>query len=144
MRNPAIVLIVGLAAVLMFSDIAVAQEVTDIAPGPGWLPAVRRHSLKAQAEDRKKYIDGHKNDPHNLTGVWGEAGIPLNMSTLPTYTPNGEQLAKETEAEVSPAGVPIEGSKDPQAKCDPMGFPRLFSFNWGFELIQLPNRTLQF
>src|SRR4030065_281180 len=101
MRNPAIVLILGLTAVLTFSGLASAQEVTDIAPGPGWLPAVRRHSQGARAKDRVQYIEGRKNDPHNLTGVWGENGIPLNMKAVPPYTPYGQQLAEATQADIS-------------------------------------------
>ena len=144
MRNPLVVLFLGFMSVLMFAGVTLAQEVTDIAPGPGWKPAPRRHSKEARAKDRVQYIEGKKNDPHNLTGVWGENGIPLNTKTAPPYTPYGEQLATQTQADISTAGIPIDGSKDPQEICDPMGFPRLFAFNYGFEFIQLPDRMLEF
>ncbi len=144
MRNPVVALFLGLTWALAFAGLALAQEVTDIAPGPGWKPAPRRHSKEARAKDRVQYIEGKKNDPHNLTGVWGEAGIPLNTKAAPPYTPYGEQLAAQTQADISPAGIPIDGSKDPQEICDPMGFPRLFAFNYGFEFIQLPDRMLEF
>ena len=144
MRNLFIGLILSLAAVLVFSDVALAQEATDIPPGPGWLPAVRRHSLQARAADRVKYIEGRKLDPHNLSGMWGETGISLNVRGAPPFTPHGQQLSDATQADISPAGFAIESSKDPQQICDPMGFPRLFTFNYGFEFIQLPDRLLQF
>jgi hypothetical protein len=28
--------------------------------------------------------------------------------------------------------------------CDPLGYPRLFAYNYGFEFVVLPNRVLQF
>jgi len=143
MRNFFIGSILTFAAVLLFTEAALAQ-VTDIPPGPGWLPAVRRHSFEAQQADRKKYIDGHKLDPHDLTGVWGENGVSLNMKTLPPFTPYGKELSDATQAEMSPAGFAIESSKDPQQICDPMGFPRLFSFNYGFEFAQLPGKLIEF
>ena len=144
MRKHVIALVLALSAVLTCSELAVAQEVTDIAPGPGWKPAPRRHSNEARAKDRVQYIEGKKNDPHNLTGVWGEAGIPLNMKAVPPYTPYGEELAAKTQADLSAAGIPIDASKDPQEICDPMGFPRLFTFNYGFEFMQSPDRMVEF
>jgi hypothetical protein len=30
------------------------------------------------------------------------------------------------------------------ATCDPLGFPRDFAFNYGFEMVQVPNRVFQF
>ncbi len=73
MRNLMSGLILSLVAVLVFSDTALAQEETDLSPGPGWLPAVRRHSLEAQRQDRIKYkIDERKHDPRDLNGMWGK------------------------------------------------------------------------
>ena len=128
---------------LVFSDLVLAQT-TDVPPGPGWLSAIRRRSDEAQAADRIKYgIDEQVLDPHDLSGMWGENGVRLNRD-VPPYTPYGQELSDATEADLSPAGIPIESSKDPQLICDPMGWPRLFSFNYGMEFVQLPNRLLQF
>ena len=144
MRNLLIGFTFTLTILLIFSDIGWAQEVTDIAPGPGWLPAVRRHSVEAQRADRIKYkIDQRKLDSHDLTGMWGETGFGLNSKDAPPFTPYGQQLSDATQADISSAGFAIDASKDPQQMCDPMGFPRLWSFNYGFEFIQLPDRMLQ-
>ncbi len=143
MRSLSMGSILGLAAVLVFSDLALAQT-TDITPGPGWLAAIRRHSDEAQAADRIKYkVDEQTLDSHDLTGMWGENGVRLNRD-VPPFTPYGQELSDATQADISAAGFAIESSKDPQLICDPMGFPRLFSFNYGMEFIQLPNRLLQF
>jgi hypothetical protein len=145
MRNLFNGLILSLVAVLVVSDLAWSQEVTDISPGPGWLPAVRRHSVEAQRADRIKYkIDERKHDPRDLSGMWGENGFGLNSRAAPPFTPYGQQLSEATQADISAAGFAIDGSKDPQQICDPMGFPRLWTFNYGMEFVQLPDRLLQF
>ena len=33
---------------------------------------------------------------------------------------------------------------DPMMICDPLGYPRLFAYNYGFEFVVLPNRVVQF
>ena len=35
-------------------------------------------------------------------------------------------------------------SKDGMLTCDPLGWPRWFTYNYGFEFVQLPDRLLQF
>ena len=37
-----------------------------------------------------------------------------------------------------------EGSKDPMLHCDPLGYPRSFTYTYGMEIITLPDRILQF
>src|SRR3954466_14069851 len=97
-----------LAAVLVFSYVGRAQEATDVPPGPGWLPAVRRHSVEAQKADRIKYkVDQRKLDPHDLNGMWGENGFGLNSKAAPPFTPFGQKLSDATEADVSTAGFAI-------------------------------------
>ena len=144
MRSLLIGLTLTLTVLLISSDIGWAQEATDIPPGPGWLPAVRRHSVEAQKADRIKFkIDQRKLDPHDLTGMWGETGFGLNAKTAPPFTPYGQQLSDATKSQISSAGFAIDGEKDPQQMCDPMGFPRLWTFNYGMEFVQLPDRMLQ-
>ena len=92
MRNLSIGSILSLAAVLVFSEVALAQT-TDITPGPGWLAAIRRHSDEAQAADRVDYkIDEQTLDPYDLSGMWGENGIRLNRD-VPPFTPYGQELS---------------------------------------------------
>jgi hypothetical protein len=54
-----------------------------------------------------------------------------------------EVIWEEMQADISPAGIPVDGSRDPQKMCDPMGFRRLFAFNYGFELLQTA-KTVEF
>ena len=99
MRKSLIGFTFTLTVLLSFSDIGWAQEATDIPPGPGWLPAVRRHSVEAQRADRTKYkIDQRKLDPHDLTGMWGETGFGLNAKGVPPFTPYGQQLSEATKS----------------------------------------------
>jgi hypothetical protein len=92
------------------------------------------------ADDREKaHVDTHPFDPHDLSGVWGDNGIELDLKTLPPFTPYGEKLYEATKSI-----VPGENSKDPMNICDPLGYPRAFAYNYGMEFVQLPGRVLQF
>jgi hypothetical protein len=64
-------------------------------------------------------------------------------------TPNGRTLWEATQADANPReptggtnGGP--GSKDPMLRCDPLGYPRLATYNYGTEFAHLPNRVVQF
>ena len=68
-------------ALLAFSPFAVAQtsgrEAAPLTPGPGWKTCPRCQSPARLADDRKKAaVDTHPFDPHDLSGVWGNNGIP--------------------------------------------------------------------
>ena len=156
MRNIVIVSVVLLAAVLAFGPVGLAQrqstmpkpglEVPLVTPGPGWKACPRCKNDGYAAEDRKKAnVDTRKFDAHDISGVWsgdlddlGANGTPLNENAAPSFTPYGQKLYEATisDAEWS--------SKDPRNVCDPMGFPRSYSYNYGIEFIQLPGRTLEF
>lgn len=75
---------------------------------------------------------------------YGEQRRALDMKAVPPMTPLGKQLYDATKSEETPAGVPLSNSKDGMLICDPLGFPRLFAYNYGFEFVQLPDRVLQF
>ncbi len=62
----------------------------------------------------------------------------------PPLTPWGQEKYDATRADETPDGEPISNSKDPILMCDPMGWPRLFTYNYGFEFVQLPDRMFQF
>jgi hypothetical protein len=98
---------------------------------------------------REKYkVDGHAFNARDLTGVWGNNGISLDFKTLPALTPYGTELWAATQAEQLHPDVPPmnggEGSKDPMLHCDPLGYPRSLTYNYGFEFSHLPDRVLQF
>jgi hypothetical protein len=142
MRNAGI----GLARTLIFvfgvSLVALAQH----APTPpGWplCPRCQGPQDRAAAREKEK-IDGHAFDPHNLDGVWGNNGIELDIKNVPSFTAWGYEQYQATRAEDSPLGIPLSNSKDPMMRCDPLGYPRLFAYNYGFEFLQEKDRVIQF
>jgi hypothetical protein len=148
MRNFAIVSIALLAVFLMFGRrVSLAQairggglQIPVITPGPGWKTCPRCENTAHVEDDRKKAgVDTHPFDKHDISGVWGDNGIELNLKTLPPFTPYGQKLFDATKSDSSEWN-----SKDPMNICDPLGYPRAFAYNYGMEFIQLPDRVLQF
>jgi hypothetical protein len=144
MRKFTIVSIALITALFGSSPAARAQksglEVPLVAPGPGWKTCPRCENEAHVADDRKKAnVDTHPFDKHDISGVWGDNGVELDLKTLPPFTPYGQKLYDATKS-----ASPDWNSKDPMAVCDPLGYPRAFAYNYGMEFIQLPDRTLQF
>ena len=163
MLNVAIIGIVLSAELLIIKPVASAQqaapgqaaaehprpglEVPLITPGPGWKACPRCENEGYMAEDRKKeQVDTRPFDPHDISGVWSgdpknlEAnGTPLDLKTVPPLTPYGQKLFDAIQSE-----SPQWNSKDPMNICDPFGWPRWLTYNYGFEFVVLPNRVLQF
>jgi hypothetical protein len=163
MRNFAAVDIVLLAMVLTRSPVAYAQqggpdhavskppkpglEVPLVTPGPGWKACPRCENEAYGAEDRKTAkVDTRPFDVHDISGIWSgnlndlEAnGTPLNTAAVPSFTPYGQKLFEADQSD-----SPQWNSKDPMNICDPFGWPRWLTYNYGFEFVVLPNRVLQF
>jgi hypothetical protein len=119
-------------------------EVPEAIPGPGWKTCPRCQNDAHVEAARKKYqVEGHKFDPHDLSGVWGNNGIKLDFKKA-VLTPYGKKLYDATKAAVSPAGISISNSQDPMLICDPLGWPRSFTYNYGFEFVQMPDRIFEF
>src|SRR5437870_12819014 len=68
----------------------------------------------------------------------------LDVKDVPAFTAWGYEQYQATRSEESPLGIPLSNSKDPMMRCDPLGYPRLFAYNYGFEFLQLPDRAIQF
>lgn len=161
MRNFAIVSIAFSATLLTGGPVAFAQqgnagktpppkpglEVPLVTPGPGWKACPHCENQAYAAEDRKKAnVDTRAFDAHDISGVWNGNpndltvnGIPLNVAGAPPFTPYGQKLF---EANLSDSTQ--WNSKDPHNVCDPMGWPRLMTFNFGFQFVVLPDRVVQF
>jgi hypothetical protein len=164
MRNFATVGIVLSATLLTLKPVASAQqgapgqnadanpprpglEVPLVTPGPGWKACPRCENEGYMAEDRKKVkADTRPFDAHDISGVWSgnpndlEAnGTPLNTAAVPSFTPYGQKLFEADQSD-----SPQWNSKDPMNICDPFGWPRWLTYNYGFEFVVLPNRILQF
>jgi hypothetical protein len=59
-------------------------------------------------------------------------------------TPEGQARYNATKTDETAEGIPISNSKDGMLICDPLGWPRWFTYNYGFEFAQLPDRLVQF
>lgn len=145
MRNFAIFSVLLLAALLAFGPVAFAQkpgmEIPIVTPGPGWKPCPRCENDAHIADERAKAnVDTHPFDKHDISGVWGDNGINFDFkTTLPPLTPYGQKLYDATKSDSD-----LWNSKDPMNICDPFGYPRSFTYNYGMEFVQLPDRVLQF
>jgi hypothetical protein len=126
-----------------------------IPPPEGWkrCPRCQNNEDRRQSNIEHK-VDGHAFDPKDLTGVWGYNGIGgvrgPTFRNPPPMTPLGKELHLATYGEKSPTGEILHttdttglggGSK---INCDPYGTTRLYTYNYGFEFIMLPDRVIQF
>ena len=110
----------------------------------GWRPSSGAVT-EEQASKGREEMAKLPFSPRDLNGVWGP--FPrLQLSTpAPPMTPLGKKLYEETRAEDAPDGLTsLSNSKDGMLMCDPLGWPRYFTYNYGFELLQLPDRVIQF
>jgi len=122
-------------------------EVPLVTPGPGWKACPHCENEAYKKEDRKKAnVDTRAFDAHDLSGIWSGNpndlevnGAPLDTKTVPPLTPYGQKLMQANEST-----TPEWNSKDPVNGCDPMGWPRWISYNFGFQFVVLPDRVLQF
>jgi hypothetical protein len=143
MRYSWSVSIPALFALLVCAPLVLAQSGSS-PNAPGWLPCPRCQSLAEQAASRKQYDVANRGfDPKDISGVWGNNGMELNV-VVPPFTPKGKELYDATRADETPDGLAVSNSKDGMLICDPLGYPRLFAYNYGFEFVVLPNRVVQF
>ena len=122
-------------------------EVPLVTPGPGWKACAHCENEAYKKEGRKKvHVDTRPFDAHDISGMWSGNpqdlevnGMPLNYAAMPAFTPYGQKLFNADQSDSTQWN-----SKDPENTCDPMGWPRSLTYNFGFEFIVLPNRVLQF
>lgn len=112
----------------------------ELLPGPGWKTCPRcQNPSQFKAANEKYKVEGHAFNPHDLTGVWGNNGLPLDMKSVPPMTPEGQKLFEATKSD-----IPTTNGKDGMLICDPLGYPRWFAYNYGVEFAMLPDRVVQF
>jgi len=122
-------------------------EVPLVTPGPGWKACAHCENEAYKTEDRKKAnVDTRPFNVHDISGVWSGnrkdlelPGMALDVAAVPPLTPFGRKLFEDAQSD-----SPQWNSKDPENTCDPMGWPRWLTYNWGFEFVVLPDRVLQF
>jgi hypothetical protein len=150
MRKQAFVFFGGVVAALAFSVAGLAQGQSSVPPPEGWKKCPRCENNKDRMEMNAKYkVDGHPVDPHDLSGVWGFAGVANAFRDAPPLTEWGKQQHAKTLGSKNGAGEYLhdkdtyKGSGAP-INCDPPGWPRLLTDNYGIEFVMLPNRVIQF
>ena len=155
MRRPIGFPVMALAAVLVFSSGASAQAekapLSSVPAPAGWKHCPRCQSNADRAEVKKQYkVEGHAFNSHDLSGVWGFNGETQAFSKAVSLTPQGKQQHEATIGETNADGERLYtkdtsgGGPGSQINCDPLGWPRLFTYNYGFEFVMLPDRVLQF
>ena len=116
------------------------QSEKELTPGPGWKTCPRCTNNKQLALAYKTYkVEGHAFNPKDLSGVWGNNGMELDVKNVPPFTPKGQQMFDATKSD-----IPTTNAKDGMLVCDPLGYPRLFAYNYGMQFVMLPDRVLQF
>lgn len=140
MRNAISVSILVLVTVLAFSTVAFPQNPHD----PNWKRCPQCLTEKERQAARAKTANLPFN-PRDLSGVWADnQNRPQLSFNAPPLTPLGQKLYDATKTEETPDGAPISNSRDPMLVCDPRGWPRWFTYNYGFEFVHLPDRLIQF
>jgi len=121
-------------------DTTESQPDKELTPGPGWKTCPRCTNNKQLAAAYAQYkVEGHPFNPKDLTGVWGNNGMELDVKNVPPFTAEGEKMFNATKSTMT-----TTNDKDGMLICDPLGYPRLFAYNYGMEFSMLPDRILQF
>ena len=133
-----------LGCVLITSCVSVEQESADADSGPAtWLPCPQCQPDDEREETRARTAN-LSFDSRDLSGVWGQNRVQLSVPA-PALTERGEALYEATRAEPALDGsIETTNNKDGMLICDPLGWPRWFTYNYGFEFAHLPNRIVQF
>jgi len=152
MRIRAVVLVATFAAIMSPAIAAYAQAVASVPPPEGWKQCPRCQNEADRKKANADYkVEGHRFNAKDLSGVWGNQGFGATFrGAPPPFTAWGKQRFDATIGEKNAAGEPLhskdtsgEGTASP-INCDPHGWPRLYTYNYGFEFVMLPDRVLQF
>ncbi len=160
--------IFALAAGLALPSLTFAQAEK---PPEGWKTCPHCLTPDEQRNEAKFNPPGMPFNPRDLSGVWNtrppsadrpgytgqiietvhdsfakdQASTGIPPQNLPTLTPYGRKLFDATLSDFTPTpGGRVTNSKDPMLKCDPLGWPRWFTYNYGIEFVMLHDRVLQF
>src|SRR2546430_1873345 len=103
-------------------------------------PCLSREDEAAAAQKAKALTFG----PRDLSGVWGLGtnGFNLNQSAMPPMTPWAQAQYTAAKPGLGRRGVPL--GNDPMLICDPLGYVRSYTYNYGMEFVETPTRVFQF
>lgn len=127
----------------VFTAAALAAAGAGLSAQGTWLPCGRCLTSEQEAESAAK-AKTLKVGPRDLSGLWGLGvnGFNLDQRAVPPMTPEGQARYDANRPGLGPRGVPL--GNDPMMVCDPLGYPRLFTYNYGMEFVEAPGRMLQF
>jgi hypothetical protein len=125
--------------------------IPSVVPPEGWKACPRCQNQKDRADwAAKDKVEGHAFNPHDLSGVWGFNGQGNAFMNPPPMTELGKKLFAATLGDKNADGEYLhnkdtsgEGGGSP-INCDPHGWPRIHTYNYGFEFVMLPDRVLEF
>ena len=131
----------GIAVALPLAFLLLPVAVS--AQAPTWRPG-NRSMTSAQEKEAAAKAKTLPLKARDLSGVWGLGanGFNLDQRAVPPMTPEGKARYDAAKPGLGPRGVPL--GNDPLMICDPVGYPRSFTYNYGMEFIETPGRTLQF
>jgi hypothetical protein len=138
--------VVCLSAALSRNAHAAVQVDSD-----GWkaCPRCQTNTTRAEQWEANGIDERTDYNRQDLSGVWGYNGVERAFTNnAPLFTPYGQELHEQTLG-VMPANGRLlytQGSEKDYSllNCNPLGNPRLFTYNYGFEFVMLPDRVLQF
>lgn len=130
--------LLGAVVVLALSAIVFAQS-----SAPSWLPCPRCLTDEEQAAAAQK-AKSQPFNPRDLSGLWGLGtnGFNLNQNAIPPMTPWAQAKYDAAKPGLGRRGVPL--GNDPMLICDPLGYPRSFTYNYGMDVVQAAGRVFQF
>ena len=147
---------IAISAVVVLSVVSLSLA---LAPGgraaaqapEGWnaCPRCQNNADRTAAWERNN-IDGMTDyDRHDLSGVWGYDGITGAFRNPPPLTDYGKELYAATQAErktLDGEWLYGRGSEKDYGllDCNPLGWPRMYTYNYGFEFAMLPDKVVQF
>jgi len=156
MRNPFNSSVAALAALLVFSSVALAQTAKHESKAPEAAKAQPTTAEKAHVDLCAK--PGSNTDAcitdeldlegpggpapvRDLTGVWaGHTNSGPRGNEWPPFTPLGQKVMSEHHPS---SKVGLANANDPFDKCDPLGYPRvLMQQTRGIMLAKMPDRML--
>ncbi len=150
MRNRIAVSVLAVATILCVSA---ALTVTALAQvdSDGWAacPRCQNNASRAAAWEEAGIDDITEYDKRDLSGVWGYNGVGRAFRNgAPPFTPYGQELHEQTLGEFGANGRLryTQGSEKDYSllNCNPLGSPRIYTYNYGFEFVMLPDRVIQF
>jgi hypothetical protein len=83
-------------------------------------------------------------NPRDFNGIWSFNGNRALSNNTPAMTAEGKAKFDSNKPSYGARAIPPALGNDPAGKCDPLGLVRLMLFPRPMEIIQTPQRIVQF